>query len=50
MWTLKTSKDHALASLGSNNIKYKGKLKVKEKKTKSDKYSIADLLQKIFSQ
>ena len=36
MWTLKTSKDHALAALGSNNIISKGKLKVKEKKPKSD--------------
>ena len=36
MGTLKTSKDHALAALGSKNFKSKGKLKVKEKKPKSD--------------
>ena len=36
MQTLKTSKDHALNSLGSKNLKSKGKLKVNEKKTKSD--------------
>ena len=36
MGTLKTSKDHALSSLDSNNFKSKGKLKVKEKKPKSD--------------
>ena len=36
MRTLKNSKDHALASLGRKNIKSKGKLKVKEKKPKSN--------------
>ena len=36
MGTLKTSKDYALASLGSKNLKSKGKLKVKEKNTKSN--------------
>ena len=36
MGTLKTSKDHALAALGSKNLKSKGKLNVKEKKTKLD--------------
>ena len=36
MGTLKTSKDHVLASLEIMNLKSKGKLKVKEKKTKSD--------------
>ena len=36
MGTLKTSKDHALAALGSKNLKSKGKLKVKEKNTKLD--------------
>ena len=36
MGTLKTSKDHALSTLGSNNIKSKGKIKLKEKKKKSD--------------
>ena len=36
MWNLKTLKDHALSSLGSKNLKSKGKLKVKEKMRKSD--------------
>ena len=36
MGTLTTSKDHALFSLEINNLKSKGNLKVKEKKTKSD--------------
>ena len=36
METLKTSKDHALASLEINNFKSKGKKKVKEKKPKSN--------------
>ena len=36
MGNLKTSKDPALSALGSKNLKSKGKLKVKEKNTKSD--------------
>ena len=36
MGTLKTSKDHALSDIGSNNVKSKGELKVKEKNPKSD--------------
>ena len=36
METLKTSKYHALSTLGIKNLKSKGKLKVKEKKPKSD--------------
>ena len=36
MGTLKNSMDHALLDFGRNNIKSKGKLKVKEKNTKSD--------------
>ena len=35
MGTLKTSKDHVLSSLGSNNLKSKEKIKVKEKNPKS---------------
>ena len=36
MRTLKTSKDHALIYLVRNNLKSKGKLKVKKKNPKSD--------------
>ena len=36
MRNLKTSKDHALAALGSKNLKSKGNPKAKEKNTKSD--------------
>ena len=36
MRTLKTSNNHALAVVGSNNIMSKGKLKVKEKNPKSN--------------
>ena len=36
MGTLKTSKDHALVSLVTKNLKSKGKVKVKEKIPKSD--------------
>ena len=36
MGTLKTSKDHVLSTLIIKNIKSKGKLKVKEKMTKSE--------------
>ena len=36
MGTLNTSKDHVLTSIGSNNLKSKGNLKVKEKMRKSD--------------
>ena len=36
MGTLKTSKDHVLAALGSKNLKSKGKLKVKEKNPESE--------------
>ena len=36
MGTLKTSKDHILASIGSNNLNSKGNIKVKEKTPKSD--------------
>ena len=35
MGTLKTLKDHVLASLGRNNLKSKGKLKMKEKNPNS---------------
>ena len=36
MGTLKTSKGHALSTLGSKNIKSKGKIKVMEQKKNSD--------------
>ena len=36
MGTLKTSKGHALYTLGRKNIKSKGKIKVMEQKKKSD--------------
>ena len=36
MGILKTSKDHALDSLGSKNLKSKGEIKVKGKNSKSD--------------
>ena len=36
MGNIKTSKDHALSSLGRNNIKSKGKINMKEKNPKSD--------------
>ena len=36
MGTLKTSKDNVISSLGSKNLKSKGKLKLKEKNPKSN--------------
>ena len=36
MGTLKTSEYHALATLGRNNLNYKGNLKVKEKNPNSN--------------